>query len=166
MNTEQQYYPWNEGQPTKPDVDALMKAFPPESLAIGRRIADSEILAVLGTNDAARYRTVYSAWIRRLQRDHGINLFREKEEGFFVPSAAEVCARTYPALQHIGRTAKKQMRNLGAAKPETDDERRVIDHQGRLLHQISRESKKARINVLPPSGIAPAPQITPPKAGT
>lgn len=163
MSEEQKHYPWMEGMPTKPDVDALFKAFPPDSLTVGRRISDDEVMAVVGSAAGNRYRTIYSVWVRRLQRDHGINLFRENTVGFFVPTPDEVAARTHPTLQHMGRTAKKQMRNLAAVKATNEMERATVDHQGRLLHSIARETKKARMNVLP-STAAPQ-QVRLPPAG-
>ena len=162
MTDEQKHYPWNEGSPTKPDVDALMKAFPVETLTVGRRITDEEVRAATGIGTGIRYRTVYAAWVRRLQKDHAINLFRENTIGFFVPTADEVTARTHPALQHMGRTAKKQIRNLAAARVENDQQRVTVDHQGRLLNNIARETKKARMNVLAPSPIQEPVKLTPP----
>lgn len=159
---KQAYLPWNEGQPTKPDVDSLLKAFPVENMTPGWRVTDEAVRAVVGDLHGARYRTVYAAWVRRLLKDHGINLFRENTIGFFVPTAEEVFSRTHPALQHIGRTAKKQIRHIAVVRAENDLQKTTQDHQGRLLHSISREAKKARMNVLPPTSAAPMPQIVPP----
>ena len=149
MTDDQKHLPWNEGQSTKPDVDALMKAFPVESMTIGRRISDEEVRAAIGMCEGNRYRTVYSAWIKRLNSDHQINLYREKTLGFYVPTFEQVAARTHPALQHIGRTAKKQVKHLSISKPDNDQHRQLRDHQGRLLHTVQREAKKARMNLLP-----------------
>jgi hypothetical protein len=158
----QKYYPWSEGLPTKPDVDALMQAFPPDSLVVGMRITDEQVRQVIGDVRGVRYRTVYSVWVKRLHRDHGINLFREETVGFFVPTCGETTARFAPAVRHMGRTGKKQMRYLSATKPENELQRSTIDHQVRLLSNLVRETKKAGMNVLP-STSAPTPvQVQPP----
>lgn len=161
MSDEQKHYPWNEGQPTKPDVDALLKSFPPETMTPGWRATDAEIKAIIGNTH--RYRTVYSAWIRRLQRDHQVNVYRQLTTGFYVPTADQVFARTHPTLQHIGRSAKKQVRSIAIVKPENDSHRALQDHQGRLLHNIGREAKKARMNLLPGTVQQPLPQIATPE---
>jgi hypothetical protein len=56
------------------------------------------------------------------------------------------------------------MRNLAHAKPENELQRTTLDHQGRLLHSISRETKKARMNVLPPTAATEQVRISPPAA--
>lgn len=163
MSEGTKYLPWSEGLPTRPDVDALMSEFPPETLKEGTRITDEQILAVIGKCEGTRYRTVYSAWIRRLENDHRIVLKREKSVGFFVPTAAEVLADTHPTLEHIGRSARKQIKKLAAIKPADGVESDTREHHGRLLGALRREAKKARMNILPPSTTPTTTQIAPPK---
>lgn len=166
MSDEEKYLPWQEGMPTRPDVDALLAVFPPETLIPGARITDEKILAVVGKCDGTRYRTVYSAWVRRLEADHRIVLKREKSVGFFVPTVAEVLADTHPTLEHIGRAARKQIKKLAVIKPADGIESDTRDHHGRLLGAMRREAKKARMNILPPSAAPTIPQIKPPKKET
>lgn len=161
--SEGKHLPWLEGQPTKPDVDALLRAFPPETLVPGVRIEDEAVSAVIGKSDATRYRTVYTVWVRRLERDHGVVLMREKTVGFYVANAAQVLADTHPTLEHIGRSARKQMRKLAVIKPAEGIETDTRDHHGRLLGVVRRESKKARMNILPPTASPQTPVIGPPK---
>lgn len=156
------HLPWADGMPTRPDVDALVAAFPPATLTPGVRILDAKVLAVIGNCTTNRFRTVYSAWMRRLAADHRVVLKRWRESGFFVPTPAEVLADTQPTLRHIGRCAGSQMRKLAIIKPADGVEADTRDHHGRLLSVIKRESKKARTNILPPSVAPTSPQITPP----
>ncbi|MBK8916341.1 MAG: hypothetical protein IPM64_17390 [Phycisphaerales bacterium] len=160
---EGKHLPWAEGLPTRPDVDALLATFPPDTLKIGDRITDEQVFAVIGKCDRTRFRTVYSAWIRRLEADHRIVVKREKSVGFFVPTVAEVLGDTHPTLEHIGRSARKQIRKLAVIKPAEGIEADTRDHHGRLLGAMRREAKKARMNILPPSASPVAPQIKPPK---
>lgn len=162
---EGKHLPWAEGLPTRPDVDALIAAFPPTTLREGVRITDEQVVAVIGGKcDSTRYRTIYSAWVRRLESDHRVVLKREKSVGFFVPTVSEVLADTHPTLEHIGRAARKQIKKLAVIKPADGIEAETRDHHGRLLGTMRREAKKARMNILPPSAATPATQITPPKA--
>jgi hypothetical protein len=156
------HFPWLDGMPTRPDVDALLAAFPPDTLIPGARISDEQFLAVVGKCDGTRYRTVYSAWVRRLEADHRIVMKREKSVGFFVPTVAQVLADTHPTLEHIGRAAKKQIRKLAVIKPSTSIEAETRDHHGRLLGAMRREAKKARMNILPPTAAPSSPKISPP----
>lgn len=162
--TADKHYPWNEGQPTKPDVDALMAAYPPDTIQPGRwRVHDDEVRALIGQSEGSRYRTVYGAWVSRLARDHAVILFREKESGFYCPTPEQVFANTHPALEAAGRKIGKQLRKVSVVRPATEVERKTQEHQGRLLHAAKHEVKKARLNVLP--SLKPQeqrPQITPP----
>lgn len=164
MTDTEKHFPWMEGQPTKPDVDVLMRAFPPESITPGGwRASDQEIKAHLGRCDQARYRTVYAAWIRRLMKDFSVVVWREKENGFYCPTPEQVFAHTHPTLESTGRKLGKQMRTVAVVKPENELHRVTQDHQGRLLHAMRRELKKARLNVLPSTVPADVPRVSPPK---
>jgi hypothetical protein len=76
-----------------------------------------------------------------------------------VPTADEVFARTHPALQHIGRTARKQKRHVATIPAETQTDKVVQNHQGQLLTNIERETRKARQNLLPPNSPPTLPQL-------
>lgn len=164
MSDEKQYFPWQEGQPTKPDVDALMKAFPPDSIKPGDWSAsDQQIHAVIGNVNAIRYRTVYATWISRLSRDYQIVLYRAKTTGFYCPTAAEIYSRTHPTLEGVGRKIGKQLRSVSQSKPTSEVERITQDHHGKLLYVQKRELKKARMNLLPKTAVTEIPKIEPPK---
>lgn len=164
MSNDTKHFPWNEGQPTKPDVDALLKAFPPSELIAGARIAEDDVRSVISAPTENRFRTVYTAWINRLEREHNVILWKERNRGgFVVPKFGDVSDRTHPTILKAGRTFKKQIGQLALTKAETDAQRTTQEHQGRLLSALHRETKKARLNVLP-SALAPEhPKITPPK---
>lgn len=161
--SDDSYKPWNEGLPTKPEVDALLKAFPPETIKPGEwRKSDDEIKAHIGRCDGHRYGTVYRAWRGRLARDHGVTVWREKEIGFYCPTPEQVFAETHPTLESAGRKVGRQLRHVSLVKPQNDLERGVQEHQGRLLHATKRDLRKARLNVLPSTAAPELPKIAPP----
>jgi hypothetical protein len=161
--TETKHFPWDEGIPTKPDVDALLKQWPPETIKAGEwKITDEQAKPLIGNPNRIRYRTVYAAWIARLKADHSIVLYRSKQLGFYCPTPEEIFSRTHPTLQSAGRKIGAQLKNVGLAKPETEIGKQTQDHHGRLLHAQKRELKKARMNLLPPTSVAETPRISPP----
>lgn len=161
--SEDKVFDWRDGIPTGPDVEALLKAFPVEALQPGLRITDAEVRAHIGRSDGNRFRTVTSAWRKRLRKDHGVNLYRAENQGFYVPSTAEVLAQANPRMRHIGRTAKKHIREIAIVKPQNDIERNQVEHQGKLMDVLSRESRKARMNLLPATAANETPRISPPE---
>jgi hypothetical protein len=157
-------FPWDEGQPTKPDVDALIAAHPPGSIMPGEwRITDDEVRALIGRSDEGRFKTVTDAWRRRMMNDHRVIIYRERHTGFYCPTPEQVFANTHPTLQSAGRKIGKQLRGISAVKPESEVQRSVQDHHGRLLYVTKRELRKARMNVLPSTAAAETPKILPPK---
>lgn len=161
--SDDSYKPWNDGLPTKPEVDALLKAFPPESIKPGEwRATDAEIKAHLGRCDGNRYATVYRAWVGRLARDYAVTLVREKETGFYCPTPEQDFANTHPTLESAGRKIRRQKARVARVKPENELQRGVQEHQGRLLHASERELRKARLNVLPSTAAPEIPKIAPP----
>ena len=162
-NDELTVFPWDEGQPTKPEVDALLKQWPPETIKPGEwRATDDEMREIIRPRDTWRYRTVYARWINRLLRDHGVVIYRQKETGFFCPTADQIFARTHPTLVHAGQAIGKQIRAVARAQPRNEIESGVQDHQGRLLAVQKRELKKSRMNLLPPTAAEPIPKIAAP----
>jgi hypothetical protein len=160
---DQKHMPWNEGMPTKPDVDSLLKAFPPETIKPGEwRASDAEIKPHIGKCDGRRYTTVTLAWRKRLERDHRVILFRQESVGYFCPTPDEVFAATHPTYEHVGRSIGKQMKHVAIVKPENDTQRMTQEHQGRLLYASKRSIKKDRMNVLPSTEAPKQPQIAPP----
>ena len=158
------YFPWDEGIPTKPDVDALLKQWPPEQIKPGAwSVTDEEVRALIPSANSIRYRTVYTAWISRLARDHLVIVYRAKVTGFYCPTATEVYSRTHPTLEGAGRKIGKQLRGVSLSQPTNTIEETTKDHQGKLLYTLKREAKKARMNVLPSTASGEMPKIEPPQ---
>jgi len=160
-DNEHQHYPWNEGMPTKPDVDLLLKTWPDPQ--IGDRFNYDVVVTLLGIDQVStRFKTVTNSWRKRLL-EKGTVIECIPGEAFYAASANQVSASTYTRLQTIGRIARKHRRKLGVVKTETDEERNVITHQGRLLHEVERQSKKSRMNLLPSTATPQLPKIEPQK---
>lgn len=166
MSDEKRYFPWDEGRPTKPDVDAIMKAYPPETIKPGAwQVTDEEIKTLIGTSsEGIRYRTVYSKWIKRLQRDHNIIVYRQKVTGFYCPTPEQVFANTHPAIESAGLKLGHQLRAVSIVKPENELQVATQQHQGRLLYQLKKETKKTRMNLLVETKANVTPRINLPKA--
>ncbi len=158
------HLPWADGLPTKPDVDALLKAYPPDGIEPGEwQATDDAMHAVLGSNCVGnRYKTVCDAWRRRLLRDHSVTIYRNKNRGFYCPTAAEVYAQTHPTLSSCNTKLTKQLRHVTVSKPTNETESATREHQGRLLYVQRREIRKSRMNVLPSSSVKEQPKIQPP----
>jgi len=156
----QKHYPWNEGMPTWPDVEALLKRWP--ELTVGDRLSYAAVAEIVGTDPATnRWRTVTAAWRHRL-RDQGLVVECEPAAAFYVATAVQIIAGSYKALRHVGRTVKNQRRKLSIARPETEEQVSTIQHQGRVLLVLERETKKQRTNLLPTTVSPPVPRIKPP----
>lgn len=95
--TENTHYPWDEGMPTKPDVDLLLKAYP--ELEPGDKIPYEEVEEKLGISRIdrrSRFVTVTNAWRKRLLEDSGIVIECSAGVGFY---------NEYPAKNSGGDTA-------------------------------------------------------------
>jgi hypothetical protein len=150
------------GMTTRPDVDALLAAFPPESLAPGARLSDEEVMAVIGRCGAVRYRTVYRAWVIRLLYDHQVVLNRERRAGFFVPTASQVMGDTRKTLTHIDGSARKQGERLIVTRPSEGIESKERDLHYQLLGNVRFVTKESRTTLLSDTSIKPRPQLSPP----
>lgn len=158
---QQHHYPWNEGMPTKPDVDTLLRAWPDPQ--VGDLFLYSEIEQVLGVSrasNAGRFKTITNAWRKRLL-EKGAVVECQNSESFYVASADQVASGTHGTLKSIGRKARKHRRKLCTVKTETNEQRNILAHQGRLLHEVERHSKKSRVNLLPSTAVRESPRITP-----
>lgn len=162
--TQTKHFSWDEGKPTKPEVDALLAAWPAETIRPNEwSVSDEEVGGVIGRCNSARFRTVTDAWKKRLQRDYQVTVWRLKSRGFYCPTASDVLGRTHPVMESAGRKFGKQLRDLANAKPASNVESDAKDHHGRLLSNLRRETRKARLNVLPSTQAQQAPQIAAPK---
>jgi hypothetical protein len=161
--SEQKHLPWNEGLPTAPDVNAIREKWP--ELKVGDRVLYSDISALLKIEIGShRFRSVTTAW-RKREEQEGRVIQCEKKTAFYVASADQTSSMTHGVLQSIGRKAKKHRKHLSIQKADDPQLQSTMDHQGRLMHAVERETKKARMNLLPsPAPVAEHPQIAPPSA--
>lgn len=156
------YLSWRDGLPTKPDVDMLLKAFP--ELKEGDQIPYEEVSAILGVDKGSnRFRTVTNRWRDRLV-ESGVVVYCDTGRAFYVATADQVSGQTYSTLKFIGRKAKGHRRKLSATRPKDDVQRSIIEHQGRLMLAVEKDSKKARMNLLPSTKVAETPKTLPPAA--
>jgi hypothetical protein len=158
---DQKYMPWHEGVPTKPEVDALLKAFPPESIKPGEwRVTDDEVRSHIGRCDQRRFYVVTKAWRNRMERDHAV--YVKDGEGFYCPANDEVLSDSHPALHRARRVVRKQRKRVSNVRPDGDQQRAQQEHVGRLLYASERSLKKDCMNVLPSTAAPKQPQIAPP----
>lgn len=161
------YFPFNEGMPTGPDVELLVKAYP--DLRPGDKIARDDVYALLGLDPTqsrgqSRMRSVMEAFKHRIKREkQHVILYDRDDACFHVATPADVIKRTGSVLDGIRRKARRQRNNFNAvAAQASDSERPVIEHQARLFHAIERDSRKAGMNLLPSTAAPATPQIAPP----
>ena len=153
-------YSWQTGMPTKPDVDALMKQWPDPK--VGDFFSYEDVAGLIGSGwKTPRFKSVTYAWRSRWQ-EQGVILECLVGEGFYVASADQISARTYDEISGIGRKARRHRKRLASVMVETEIQRTVIDHQGRLMMAIEEHAKKQRMNVLPSTASKPMPTALPP----
>ena len=148
------HLPWIDGLSTKPDVDALIKAFPPETIKPGQwRATDHDVMQHIGECGGNRFRTVYTAWRRRLEIEHRVIIWREKKVGFFCPRCDQLHESTPPHLQRLARANGRHARRIAISVPTSDAERVTKETQCSLLHAISTELRARRQMLLPDTAI-------------
>lgn len=163
----QRHFFWNEGMPTGPDVALICKTYP--DLKPKDKIPYEDIAELLGIEAGSnRWRSVITAWYARMLNDHGLVIKCQANSHFYVPVADEIIADTHGVSTAVSRKWKKQRVRLHHARPETETQKTAIEHQGRLVMNQERESKKMRLNLLPNTKVPDVPRIGPPgekKAG-
>jgi hypothetical protein len=159
MSTKDRVYAWDEGRPTKPDVDALMMAYP--DLATGDLLDYEQVASIIGSDPkSSRFRTVTTVWRKRMQ-DKGVILECRKSEAFYVATADEVAALTYGVINGMGAKARRHRRKLARVPTDTEDQRSTVNHQGLLMRRIEDDAKRHRMNVLPSTEVQPAVRVDP-----
>jgi hypothetical protein len=158
---DQKHYPWDEGLPTKPDVDLLLKTWPDPK--VGDRFEYEAIESLLRqSRTTARFKTVTNRWRARLL-ERGLTVECEPGKAFYVATTDQISAATYTVLKGISRKSRRHRRKLSVAKPVDDAQRSVIEHQARLMNNIERDSRKASMNLLPSTAAPVVPKIEPPR---
>jgi len=73
------------GKPARPDVDALMKAFPVEEMEAGSIIKHEEVMEVINVpKGTQRYRTITTSWRNRLMREYNVDTQAEPGIGYII----------------------------------------------------------------------------------
>ena len=162
MSTSDKFLQWDEGLPTKPDVDLLLRTWPEPK--VGDRYEYESVAALLRIDiTSARFKTVTNVWRRRLL-ESGFVVECEPKKAFFVAHADEITARTYSTIDGIRRKAKKHRSKLAVAKIENETQRTTVEHQALLMLAIEKDARKHKANILPTTKPSDMPQISPPKA--
>lgn len=159
------HLPFDDGLPTKPDVDLLLATWPPQKIAAGDVFEYESVAALLRLPPmSTRFRTVTNNWRNRLLRDFSVVVGRMPGLKFYVLSTDQISAASYPELQSIGRKAQRHRKRLAVAKIETELQRATIEHQARLFLHVERDVNKARKNLIPSTAAPEQPRIAPPKS--
>lgn len=129
------------GMPTAPDVTRLMETFPVSEMAEGDVIKHSAIASALRiSKSSTRYRSVVSAWRKKLRIEHNIDVAAETGIGYRVLSDSE---RVSHGLRDYRSSTRKLVRaadRIARANPEklSEPEARKREHANKLLaSQIS-----------------------------
>lgn len=139
--SEGKHLPFDEGLPTRPDVDLLLRTWPEPKVGDRYPYEAIEKLLNLSSKDN-RFRTVTTNWRKRLHEQFSVVVESEAGEAFYVASADEISARTYGVLKFVGRKAHKHRRKLAVAKIENDQQRATVEHQARLMLAVEKDAKK------------------------
>ena len=162
---ENKLFAFGTGQPTKPEIEELLKVFRPDTMTVGWEITDEEIAAVINTTEIGqRFYTVCNAWRRALERDYRIQIKRRKNSGYYHPTSTEVLQDTKGVLRHTEHSLRKQGRHVSIIKPVSELETSQQQHQLRLTSARILDLRKTRMNILPSTVASVVPKIEPPTA--
>lgn len=143
------------GVPTEPDVMALMKAFPVPSLTPGRLIGYDEAAAIFREHrESSRFKTVTNAWRKRLERNHGIVLEAEANQGFRVlDDSGKLRSSIAKVRQGVRATKRGYIRSAHVDRSKLEPgELKQLDHlqmkAGAALAAVQLKSAKSIPEVL------------------
>jgi hypothetical protein len=164
--SEQKTYPFLTGVSTRPDVDSLIRAFPPESIRAGEwRASYEELKQHLGRCEGNRLRTVLSNWERRLKREFRVQVKCERGFGYYCPTAADVLNTVPKVLDGVGRKIRIAAEDAALASPTNQIEKDKQEHYCNSLAKLRGAVKETKQLVLP-STKSQQVQIVPPKLST
>lgn len=152
--------PFFGGVPTEPDVNRLMKEFEPKS---GTVVSHEAVEAVLGLNRSeSRYRTVTTAWRRRLFREENVDTVVTPGHGFRFLREGE---RVRESVKDFGRNVRgigRSLRRISAVRAEvlTDQDRAKHDHGRRLIAATLDGARRAQKELAAPKPIAQLPRAS------
>jgi hypothetical protein len=157
---EGKHYAFNEGMPTGPDVEVLLRTWPEPKVG---DTFDYETIArlITATPRGGRFWTVCNAW-RRRWLEKGLVIECRAKEAFYVADPEQIIGQTHTVLSGIGRKARLQRRKLLVQRARDDKERETLQHHARLMVATEREAKKQRMNLLPSTEVKALP-VAPPK---
>ena len=116
------------GVPTEPDVKKLLDAYNVEDMIPGFKMDYAEVSRIIGSNkEASRWRTVTTAWRRRLEKDRNIFIGCNPEKKcFYVLSEGGKVELSGSKLRSATVAAKRsfEVSNCVDTKKLSDDERR------------------------------------------
>jgi len=148
------------GVPTDGDVRNLMDHFGQPKP--GDEIPHEEVEAVLhSTREASRYRTVTTAWRKKMLREHNVDLSALPGVGFRCLTDAE---RVAAGVSGVQSGLRKQLHSVVRAdRVQTDDEalrakQDVLRRDGIALRA---EATKAMRQIDPPKPAEQAPRLVP-----
>jgi hypothetical protein len=136
--------PYYGGVPTKPDVDKLIEKWGiPEE---GTQITYEQIETVLGIKRngerSSRYRTVVSAWKKRLETEHDVFLFTDiGDPGDLVVGVSRKLAQSVNALKRgleLNDVSKTRRHEL------SEEQRKRHDHMKYIGVKYLNEIKEAK----------------------
>ena len=158
----------NDGMPTGPDVDLIIKKYP--DLKPGDKMPREDLYALLGLDHYSergrnRLRSVMAAFTHRMMRDHALVVGYDKAaSAYCVLTAAQIMEKTPVEIEGVGRRLRRQRRRLqaGTRIATSEREQSAVQHELRLVDALAREARRTGMNVLPSTAAAEMPQIVPP----
>jgi hypothetical protein len=116
--------------PTKPDIDKIINAFPPETLTIGKFIQYDTISSLIGSKyGTSRWRTVTFTWRERMRREFNI-IFLAGEKKFTVTDSKtrlDLCSRKVATGKRCIMKAS-EIASSTNKKFLSEDEKKLCDH--------------------------------------
>lgn len=140
------------GIPTKPDVDKLIKEFPPKA---GLVVSYDEVAGCIGVEPTSnRFKTVTDRWRERVFAETGLRCYT-RGQAFRFLTADEALTSTGEDIARISRSAVRARIYVEAIDPAqlTSDEKRsrffIARREAAALVEAAQKSEKA-IAVPPP----------------
>lgn len=153
--------PYFGGIPTEPDVKKLLAQITVEP---GQLVEHEAIEEVTGlTRGTSRYRTVVTAWQRRLFRDENLDTDAVSGQGIRVLMEGE---RVHVSVRDFGRGVRRigrSLRRISAVRAEalSEKDRQRYDHGRRLIALTLEGARQAQKDLAGPRPQAQLPRAMP-----
>lgn len=142
------------GVPTGPDVLRLIESFP--DLKPGDEVTHERISSVIGQDrESNRYKSVVTAWRKKMFRDHNIDMEAVQNVGFRVLNSIE---RVSAGVKGVGKNVRGLVRSesrIRSAPAEQLSQQQqgvrehVLRHTGALVDSARRASKEIAVKFTP-----------------